>query len=128
MMRSATVFLALVAALSATSVVAQKLPPYQCWQANSAMEARIKSAVGEELKDPYSAVYSRPMFFGKSNTDKSEHACGFVNAKNSYGAYGGKDSFFVTWSEEPRYVLVQFGELALSRCKFYRIICDAHKK
>lgn len=48
----------------------------------------ISSAVGEKLKDEKSARFKWLPW------DKSVHYCGYVNAKNSYGAYGGFIPFF----------------------------------
>jgi hypothetical protein len=53
---------------------------------------KAKQSVGKSLKDPYSAVYEN-ITLGKA-ADGSPVVCGTVNAKNSYGAYGGRKRFY----------------------------------
>ncbi len=55
------------------------------------VQAAIKEAIGRELKDPFSAQYDwQPV--------KSDMVyCGWVNAKNSYGAYDGYKPFMVLY-------------------------------
>ena len=51
----------------------------------------VKNGVAQELKDPTS-----PIFGNMKATKSKEHViiiCGFVNGKNSYGAYTGKKPF-----------------------------------
>lgn len=89
--------LLLVFALFVTSFFAHGQQP------GAALLGRIKTTVGAELKDPFSAVYSDMVVFkseGKTNV------CGYVNAKNSYGGYVGKKRFFyVDHATEPGAVL-----------------------
>lgn len=51
----------------------------------------IKSTIGRYLKDPYSAQYEWPAI--KNSTTY----CGFVNAKNGFGAYEGYQPFLVLY-------------------------------
>lgn len=54
--------------------------------------AVIQSAVGERLRDAESARYRWPL----ASPDPDEVGyCGFVNAKNAFGAYVGFRPFFV---------------------------------
>lgn len=53
----------------------------------------IHAAVKDKLKDPYSAVFEDTKL-GVAE-DGKVLACGWVNAKNSYGAYTGKQVFTV---------------------------------
>jgi hypothetical protein len=52
--------------------------------------AQARERVKEALKDPDSAKF-RTEFVGKDGA-----VCGFVNAKNSYGGYGGFERYIVT--------------------------------
>lgn len=54
-------------------------------------KATIKDAVGRHLKDPFSAQYEWPEV--RSGTVY----CGFVNAKNAFGAYSGYQPFLVLY-------------------------------
>lgn len=49
----------------------------------------ISEAVGDQLKDPYSARYKWPPLL----KEQQDGYCGWVNAKNSYGAYVGSVPF-----------------------------------
>lgn len=71
-------------------------------QPSGALLSRIKTAVGSELKDPHSAVYSEMTVF---KSDGKTNVCGFVNAKNSFGGYVGKTRFFFVDGTEPSAVL-----------------------
>lgn len=51
----------------------------------------MKSAVGDQLKDPMSAIYSGVERVPRA--DGAKVACGWVNAKNSFGGYSGKQRF-----------------------------------
>lgn len=57
-----------------------------------AMQTAIKEKVGKELSDPFSAQYDwQPV--------KNEMLyCGWVNAKNGFGAYAGYEPFMVLYS------------------------------
>lgn len=67
----------------------------------------IKKGVAQELKDPTSPI------FGKIEATKSKEntifVCGFVNAKNSYGAYTGQKPFMGGFNRN-NFVLVGIGE------------------
>ena len=66
----------------------------------------IEEAIGRELKDPYSAVYEGL----RASVDSVEmvHVCGFVNAKNSFGAFSGRTPFYISIVpfEEPKSPMV----------------------
>lgn len=58
------------------------------------VRAAIQEAVGKELNDPFSAQYDwqpvkSPVVY-----------CGFVNAKNAFGAYVGYKPFMVLYSSD----------------------------
>ncbi|MFP1897202.1 hypothetical protein ACLEDI_00675 [Lonsdalea quercina] len=52
----------------------------------------VELAVRQEMKDPDAAKFYHWDF---PETDKNSAYCGLVNGKNSYGAYSGKQLFFV---------------------------------
>jgi hypothetical protein len=54
--------------------------------------AEAKEQIGKGLKDPYSAMYEG-VYMGQAANGKPV-VCGTVNAKNSYGAYGGRKRFY----------------------------------
>jgi hypothetical protein len=56
---------------------------------------QIQSGVLASLKDPDSAKFSGPMVATKKSNDDI-HACGLVNAKNSYGGYVGDSPYIAT--------------------------------
>lgn len=63
-------------------------------QVTQAMETAAHEAVKGELKDPYSARFHDLKAFNYAIADyPTVQVCGFVNAKNSYGAYAGKVPF-----------------------------------
>jgi hypothetical protein len=55
----------------------------------------IRTAAGKKLKDPYSAQFERMQRATKPNVkgQPTDVVCGYVNAKNSYGAYVGQRPF-----------------------------------
>lgn len=57
-----------------------------------ALQTAIKESIGKKLADPYSAQYEwQPV--------KNEMSyCGWVNAKNQFGAYTGLKPFMVLYS------------------------------
>ncbi len=50
------------------------------------LQQAVMRAVGEQLRDPYSAQYEFVMMNGNA-------VCGFVNARNGFGGYTGKRPF-----------------------------------
>lgn len=59
--------------------------------------ARAKETLAKELKDPGSVQY-RGLFIASRDTPKGAELslCGEMNAKNSYGGYGGFRPFIAT--------------------------------
>ncbi|MET3725089.1 hypothetical protein [Sphingomonas trueperi] len=51
--------------------------------------AKAKERVGEKLKDPTSAIFS------ELHVTEDKYVCGYVNAKNSYGGYVGRERFLI---------------------------------
>lgn len=54
--------------------------------------AKLKEAVARGLKDPESARFGEVMVATQDSANI--HVCGTVNAKNSYGGYGGSKIFY----------------------------------
>lgn len=85
------------AAPSSSSTSSDKeAPPPGGWKANrirvtKALQAAIEDGARSSLKDPDSAKFKDIIAF-KTKTS-SIAACGFVNAKNSYGGYVGYTPF-----------------------------------
>jgi hypothetical protein len=67
------------------------------YKLSPAMTEKIKKAVAAELKDPDSARFDSPIAATKTKDEIT--ACGFVNAKNSFGGYTGNKPFLVTGFE-----------------------------
>ena len=84
---------------------------------NGASLARYQQAVKQNLKDPSSAQFGRYTAFTYTlNGEKQPVAvCGYVNAKNSYGGYGGEQPFIA------RRVGTTYG--AAGPGKYYDTIC-----
>lgn len=77
----------LVAALALVAL-AEPIPPRDLTEAE---RTAISASVGRQLADPYSAQYEwQPLRDGIAY-------CGFVNAKNRFGAYAGYRPFFVLY-------------------------------
>lgn len=53
------------------------------------VQRAVKNAVDRRLKDPVGARYEFSFY------EHGTYLCGYVNAKNSYGAYAGAELFFV---------------------------------
>lgn len=68
----------------------------------------IKDVVGRHLNDPFSAQYEWP------EVRNSTVYCGFVNAKNAFGAYAGYQPFLVTYyvNQRTKKVVVSQSELS----------------
>ncbi len=60
---------------------------------SKAVENMVKAAIRDGLKDPASAQFTGMYTFLSGNT---RHTCGYVNAKNSFGGFAGKQAFFVS--------------------------------
>lgn len=89
-----TLFLTLVlAALQSQAAARIKTPPKPKVDPIGQAHERIK----DFLKDPDSAKF-RSEFIGKDGA-----VCGFVNAKNSYGGYGGFKAYIV----DPERVIIE---------------------
>ncbi|UVK46773.1 hypothetical protein BPNPMPFG_002481 [Mesorhizobium sp. AR07] len=68
---------------------------------NALQEQAIQKAVKESLKDPESASFKG--LLGGQGSNGTQTACGFVNAKNSFGGYEGFAPFhglLVTYTTE----------------------------
>lgn len=51
--------------------------------------ATAKERIGQKLKDPSSAIFS------DLHVTEDKYVCGYVNAKNSYGGYVGREGFVI---------------------------------
>lgn len=60
--------------------------------ANDGLIAEAKESIKNQLKDPYSAVFEN-IYIGRA-ANGAPVVCGTVNAKNSYGAYVGRQAFY----------------------------------
>ena len=71
--------------------------------ATDAELAAIRAAMQLELRDADSARFSNVMVRDAIGKPNDYHACGLVNAKNTYGAYEGFTAFeaFRLYSESP---------------------------
>ncbi|WP_339696158.1 hypothetical protein [Celeribacter baekdonensis] len=65
---------------------------YQPYVLTEGQQAVIHAAIGKELKDPYSAKFED--FQASIDHMSMVHVCGYVNAKNSFGAYSGRVPFY----------------------------------
>lgn len=71
-------------------------------------KAAIKEAVGRHLKDPFSAQYEWP------EVRNGTVYCGWVNAKNAFGAYAGFEPFLITYYMNQRTKKVVVSETEMS--------------
>lgn len=88
-------------------------------------EKAIRAAVGEKLKDPYSAVLSDMARRTVPNAKgvPTDVVCGLVNAKNSFGGYVGPRPFVYFLGDREAYVVdVRAGPNDLGRM-VYRNFC-----
>lgn len=104
--------LAVVVAICSFSSFAASTPP-------KVIEADLR-AVATLLKDPDSAKFKDIRFIA-SDVKGEWEMCGLVNAKNSYGAYGGFQTFigsaFTNNRKKPSYVFIAIGETAIQMCE-----------
>ena len=80
-------------------------------------QSMLKQAVRQNLKDPDSAKFgSYTAFSFIEKGDKQIAVCGYVNAKNSYGGYGG----------EQAYIALKAGSdfAVAGPGKFYGVVCN----
>ena len=93
----------------------------------SAIEAKGKAAVLEQLTDPESAnfrdikVYAGVDYFGTPNVDV---VCGQVNSKNRMGGYVGFHPF--RWTSHDGKLLITDGGFAAAELDKYAIATCAH--
>ncbi|MBS7696272.1 MULTISPECIES: hypothetical protein [unclassified Chelatococcus] len=82
-----------LAACNTSNQAAQTNPrvPMHPITLNKAQIDAIQSAVKRDLKDPYSAHFGE--IKATRGADGTVVACGFLNAKNSFGAYTGMKPF-----------------------------------
>lgn len=58
-----------------------------------AHEQAVKAGIASRLKDPESAKFGPTMVAARSKETGTVRVCGTVNARNSYGGYGGETRF-----------------------------------
>lgn len=58
-----------------------------------AHEQAVKSGIASRLKEPGSAKFGPSMVAARSKETGTVRVCGTVNARNSYGGYGGEARF-----------------------------------
>jgi hypothetical protein len=73
-------------------VLAAGLMVVGCSEESRAITA-AQDAVKRELNDPYSARFERVRYIAPKPGTFVSHVCGFVNAKNAFGAYVGMRPF-----------------------------------
>ena len=80
--------------------------------------AEVHEAIRSTLKDPYSARFGEMMAGMLPATDgtSSVLVCGFVNAKNLYGAYVGEKAYLGVFRAE------QFALLGVGDAEYYQCI------
>lgn len=81
--------------LLAMLVAMQVVEHYSAYTLNAVQKAQISKRVGDKLLDGDSAKYRWPQHTAQYGT-----YCGWVNAKNRYGAYIGFQPFFVLGGKE----------------------------
>ncbi|RAI34523.1 hypothetical protein [Rhodoplanes serenus] len=87
----------------------------------------IRAAIGEKLKDPYSAVLSDMVRRTAPNAKgvPTDVVCGLVNAKNSFGGYVGPRPFIYFISQREAHIVdVSAGPNDLDRM-IYQNFCGA---
>lgn len=83
--------------------------------ANYISTGQITKALADSLKDPDSAQFKDIEIY---RYDGEIHACGLVNAKNSYGGYTGFELFFIAKrSVGENYGRPFMGKMAETLCK-----------
>lgn len=89
-------------------------------QAPKLNEGALKESMDEHLKDASSARF-RNIQYKPSNAAGMWNMCGEVNAKNSFGGYGGYEPFlgFVVreGKSQPSYVVLRVGGGAKAVCE-----------
>jgi hypothetical protein len=75
----------------------------------------VQESVRNDLKDPDSARFGGTVA-GTSSQGKVT-VCGWVNAKNSYGGYAGKQPFYGSFKSDQSFVTVEIGGNALNFCE-----------
>ena len=78
----------------------------------------LEGAVRNTLKDPSSAQFGKYIAFNikDANGTTTTGACGYVNAKNSYGGYGGMTPFSALGANGT-FVSVSMSKYAMSVCQ-----------
>ena len=101
-MKSATAAVLLVI-LSGCS--ANRLPdiPLEPYSLSEVQREAVKKAVSNRFKDPNSAQFES---FVAMNQGGKVHVCGRVNAKNSFGGYGGFVPFWVDVGADTNYAVL----------------------
>ena len=87
-------------------------------QLSSSGVKSLESAVSDTLKDPSSAQFGQYIAFSIIDEDGTitTGACGYVNAKNSYGGYGGMTPYSALGANET-FVYASISEYAMTVCK-----------
>lgn len=78
----------------------------------------LESAVRNVLKDPSSAQFGRYIAFNVKDADGTTTmaACGYVNAKNSFGGYGGMTPY-TALGVNNMFVSASISEFAMRVCQ-----------
>jgi hypothetical protein len=103
-----------IALLASTCVVQAAPKTKNAAQAKPDLIAQAHERVKDSLKDPDSAKFKSD-FAGKDGA-----VCGFVNAKNSYGGYGG----FVRYIATPEHVVMDGDESWKMDSRWFDVCAD----
>lgn len=75
------------------------------------IDASLEQVRQAGLRDPYSAQFSGIYTTKKASSQRDVNVCGYVNAKNLYGAYVGRTMFVAT----PGYAVIWESTTGYSR-------------
>jgi hypothetical protein len=97
---------------------AQSIQSVEVIKLSSSATKSLESAVRDGLKDPSSAQFGRYIAFNATDANGATitGACGYVNAKNSYGGYGGMTPYIAT-GLRGEFVSATIGEFSMKVCQ-----------
>lgn len=103
-----------------------KAEPLPVAKLSPAQEEQAKLAVRSTLKDPHSAMFEG---LEAGTTHDGTIVCGYVNAKNGFGGYVGRQPFRVllyTAAKKPEVLAVGesggYGGVVLAKCREYGLL------
>jgi opacity protein-like surface antigen len=107
-----------LAACVAPSTKAQPERNIELIELSSSQVRSLERAVKNNLKDSSSAQFGRYITFNVENVDGTTMtgACGYVNAKNSYGGYVGMTPY-IALGVDGAFVTASISEYKMGICK-----------